>query len=258
MAEYIGGSEEGFVEMMNKRAAELGMKDTTFVNTNGLPVPNHLTSAYDIGLMSKELMKYDEPKKWFATWMDTIQVGKEGKPKTELGITNTNKLIKQYPGANGIKTGFTQEAGYCLSGSATKGELTLIAVIMGATSSKIRFSEAGKLLDYGFALYDNVSIAKKGDMLATVNIEKGKLDTINAIVPENINCLIKKGEKDKITTESMLSPRIKAPINQGAQVGELVVYKDGTEIARHPLISDKTVEKAGFLTIYIKMLKSIM
>lgn len=258
MAEYVGGTEGGFVDMMNQKAAELGMKETNFVNTNGLPVPNHYASAYDIGLMSKELLKYDEPKKWFAIWTETIQVGIEGKPKTDLGITNTNKLIRTYPGANGVKTGFTQEAGYCLSGSASKGDLTLIAVIMGAPSSKIRFDEAARLLDYGFALYDSVPIAKKGETVSYINISKGQMDEVKAVAPENIDLLVKKGEKNTVKTENHCEPMIAAPIQKGQQVGEMILYQNGREVARYPLIADQTVEKAGFLTIYIKMIQSVM
>ena len=158
VSEYIAGSEEVFVEKMNKRAQELGMRDTHFVNTNGLPVTDHYTSAYDIAVMSRLLLQHEETQKWFTTWQTTIKVGLPGKEK-EFGLTNTNKLIKQYPGANGIKTGFTQEAGYCLSASATKENTTLIAVVLGAQTSGIRFSEVSKLLNYGFANYSSVTLA---------------------------------------------------------------------------------------------------
>ena len=161
-AEHHSGSVEMFVENMNKRAKELGMADTNFVNTNGLPVANHYTSAYDIALMSKELIKHEKLQDWFQVWMKNITVGLPGKKQTDLGLTNTNRLIKTYPGANGIKTGFTQDAGYCLSASAVKNDLNLIAVIMGSPTSKIRFAEASKLLDYGFANYDSVKLAEKG------------------------------------------------------------------------------------------------
>lgn len=258
MAEYTGGTESGFIDMMNKKAAKLGMKETNFVNTNGLPVPNHYASAYDIGLMSKELMKYDEPRKWFAIWTDTIQVGLDGKPKTDFGITNTNKLIRTYPGANGIKTGFTEEAGYCLSASASKGDLTLIAVIMGAPSSKIRFDEAARLLDYGFALYDHVPIAKKGDTISHVKISKGQKDEIKAVAPENIGLLVKKGEKETVKAENRCDSLIAAPVKKGQKVGEMILYQNGLEVARYPLTADQSVEKASFLTIYIKIIKSLM
>ncbi len=164
VSEYIAGSEEVFVEKMNQRAKELGMRDTHFVNTNGLPVAEHYTSAYDIGLMSRLLLKHEHTQKWFNTWQTTIKVGLPGKEK-DFGLTNTNKLIKQYPGANGIKTGFTQDAGFCLSASATKEDTTLIAVVLGAQTSKIRFEEVSKLLNYGFANYSSVTLADQGQKI---------------------------------------------------------------------------------------------
>ncbi|MEG1931114.1 MAG: D-alanyl-D-alanine carboxypeptidase, partial [Anaerovorax sp.] len=171
---------------------QLGMKDTHFVNTNGLPVANHYSSAYDIGLMSRELVKHEETKKWFTTWQTTIRVGLPGKPQTEFGLTNTNRLIKTYDGANGIKTGFTQEAGYCLSASATRGELTLIAVILGAATTKERFAEAATLLDYGFANYDAIQLAEKGTSMGSVALDKAIPNEINGAVASDVSIFIKK------------------------------------------------------------------
>ena len=256
-AEYHSGSVEIFVENMNKRAAELGMKDTNFVNTNGLPVANHYTSAYDIALMSKELIKYKKTQDWFNIWMTNITVGLEGKKQTELGLTNTNRLIKIYPGANGIKTGFTQEAGYCLSGSATKGDLTLIAVILGSTTSKARFAEASKLLDYGFANYDTVKLAEKGEPMGAVIIEKGSPNMVNAVAPENISILVKKGDKDAVSGEITFNKSIYAPISMGDNIGELIVYKQDNEIGRYPLVAEESVNQASFFQIYIRMLKTL-
>ncbi|MGI6752641.1 MAG: D-alanyl-D-alanine carboxypeptidase family protein [Anaerovoracaceae bacterium] len=256
--EYVGGTEEIFVEMMNKRAKELGMKNTNFINTNGLPVPDHYTSAYDIGLMSKELLSFEETKKWFNIWQTTITVGLPGKKQTELGLTNTNRLIKLYPGANGIKTGFTQEAGYCLAGSATKGDLTLIAVVMGCESTGIRWSETMRLLDYGFATYDSVKLASPGENFGTVDIDKAKPNRVGAISKDAISILVKKGERDKITTKTLYVKGIKAPIKMGDRIGELVVYKGGKELERHPLVADAGAEKAGLGEIYIRMVRSLL
>ncbi len=257
IAEYVGGTEEIFVEKMNKRAKELGMKDTNFVNTNGLPVANHYTSAYDIGLMSKELLKHAETKEWFNTWQTKITVGLSGKKQTELGLTNTNRLIKQYPGANGIKTGFTQEAGYCLSGSATKGDLTLISVVMGSTTSKIRFAEVSRLLDYGFATYDSAKIAEKNVVMGSAAVQKGSAETVNAISPETVSFLVKKGEKEGISTKVTLNSSITAPVKKGDEIGTLLVYKDKKQIQSYPLIAEADVERVGFLENYIRMLKTL-
>ena len=256
-AEHHSGSVEMFVENMNKRAKELGMADTNFVNTNGLPVANHYTSAYDIALMSKELIKHEKLQDWFQVWMKNITVGLPGKKQTELGLTNTNRLIKTYPGANGIKTGFTQDAGYCLSASAVKNDLNLIAVIMGSPTSKIRFAEASKLLDYGFANYDSVKLAEKGEPLGKVIIEKGAPNMIDAISPEQVSVLVKKGEKDGIRGELELNDKISAPIAMGDQIGELVIYKQDKEMARHPLVAAENVEKAGLMQIYFRILKAL-
>lgn len=256
-AEYHSGTVDIFVENMNKRAKELGMKDTNFVNTNGLPVANHYTSAYDIALMSKELIKHGKLQDWFNIWMTNITVGLPGKKQTELGLTNTNRLIKTYPGANGIKTGFTQEAGYCLSASAKKGDLDLIAVIMGSSSSKVRFAEAAKLLDYGFANYDSVKLAEKGEPMGTVVIEKGTPNLVNAVAPEDISVLVNKGEKDTIKGELVFKNSISAPIAIGDQLGEMVIYKKDKEIARYPVVAEENVKKASLMQIYLRMIKTL-
>lgn len=256
-AEYHSGTVDIFVENMNKRAQELGMKDTNFVNTNGLPVANHYSSAYDIALMSKELLKHEKIQDWFNIWMTNITVGLPGKKQTELGLTNTNRLIKIYPGANGIKTGFTQEAGYCLSASAKKGDLTLIAVIMGSPTSKIRFAEASKLLDYGFANYDSVKLAEKGEPMGKVVIEKGAPNTVNAVSPDNISVLVKKGEKDTIKGDLVFDETISAPIKKGDRLGELVIYQKDKEIARYPIVAEENVKKASLMQIYMRMIKTL-
>lgn len=256
-AEYHSGSVDIFVENMNKRAKELGMVDTNFVNTNGLPVANHYTSAYDIALMSRELIKHKKLQDWFNVWMTNITVGLPGKKQTELGLTNTNRMIKTYPGANGIKTGFTQEAGYCLSASAVKGDLDLIAVIMGSPTSKIRFAEASKLLDYGFANYDSVKLAEKGEPLGKVMIGKGSPNIVDAVAPDDVSILVKKGEKDGIKGKLVLNDTISAPIAKGDKIGELVIYKQDKEISRYPAVAAENVKKASLMQIYLRMIRTL-
>lgn len=256
-AEFHSGTVEIFVENMNKRAKELGMTDTNFVNTNGLPVANHYSSAYDIALMSKELYQHKKTQEWFNTWMTNITVGLPGKKQTELGLTNTNRMIKNYPGANGIKTGFTQEAGYCLSSSATKGELSLIAVILGGSTSNIRFAEASKLLDYGFANFDSVKLAEKGEPMGQVIVEKGSPHQLNAVSAENISILVPKGDKEAIRGEIVLKEGLSAPIAQGDLLGEVVVFRQDKEIGRYPVVAEEDAEKAGLVELYIRMLKSL-
>lgn len=257
-AEYVAGTEEIFIEMMNKRARELGMEDTNFVNTNGLPAADHYTSAYDIGLMSKELLKHKIAHEWFNTWQTKVLVGLAGKKQTEFELTNTNRLIKLYPGANGIKTGFTQEAGYCLSGSATKGDLTLIAVVLGCDTTHHRWGETMKLLDYGFATCECAVIAKQGEALGRITVEKGSPMMINAIASSDISVLVKKGERDKVETTVVLFEKLKAPMEAGDQVGEVIAMKDGIEVGRYPLVADADIKIAGLHEIYIRMLRTLL
>ena len=185
LAEHLAGSVEMFVERMNKRAAELDMKDTNFVNTNGLPVSNHYTSAYDIAIMSKALIRFPETQKWFTKWQATIKVGLPGKEK-DFGLTNTNRLIKIYSGAIGIKTGFTQDAGYCLSGAAERNGTRLIGVILGASTSKVRFAEISKMFDYGFSNFESVKVAKKGQVQKALKLEKGTPSKIDVVMEDEM------------------------------------------------------------------------
>lgn len=258
MAEWVGGTEEIFVEKMNQRANDLGLKDTHFVNTNGLPVTDHYTSANDIAVMAKELLKFQEPKEWFTTWQTTITVGLEGKKQTELGLTNTNRLIRQYKGATGIKTGFTQDAGYCLAGSAQRGDLSLIAVVMGCTSSKVRFAETGRLLDYGFATYDRVKLADKGAVLGTADIAKGSQQTVNGVTRENVGALVKKGQQDQIKSEIEFKKDLAAPIKEGDEIGTFIIKKNGKLLQTYPLYAQTQVKKMSFMEGYTRMLKELV
>lgn len=255
-AEYIAGSEEVFVEKMNSRAEELGMRDTHFVNTNGLPVADHYTSAYDIGVMSRLLLQHEETKEWFNTWQTTIKVGLPGKEK-EFGLTNTNKLIKQYPGANGIKTGFTQEAGFCLSASATKEDTTLIGVVLGAKTSKIRFEEVTKLLNYGFANYSSVTLADKGQRMKKVTLDKGEPYALQALTTEKITAFVKKGEEKQASCKVKIDKNIRLPLKKGDKVGTLTVYIGEEKAEKYDLVSDRDVKKASFLTYYIRKINGL-
>ena len=253
LAEYVAGSEEIFVERMNERAKELGMKDSHFVNTNGLPVTDHYSSAYYIGLMSKELYKHEETHKWFTTWQSTITVGLPGKEK-EFGLTNTNKLIKHYQGCNGIKTGFTSDAGYCLSASATRGETHLIAVALGCETAKIRNAEICKMLDYGFANFETFVAAEKGEKITTAEIQRGTPQTITAVTADRITALVKKGETDSVTSKVVMDDNVGLPLKAGSRVGTLQVLKDGKVVGECDLISDCDVEKASFTELIKRML----
>lgn len=255
LAEYVAGSEEIFVERMNQRAQELGMRDTHFVNTNGLPVADHYSSAYDIALMSMKLYEFEETHQWFTTWQDTITVGLPGKEK-EFGLTNTNKLIKAYTGCNGIKTGFTSEAGYCLSASATRDDTHLIAVALGSETSKIRNAEIAKMLDYGFANYKTAVIAEAGQVMGTVEIERGTPTSVNAVTAEKITVLAAKGEKDAVKSKVIIRDTVPLPLKKGQKIGKVEVWQGKEKTAEYPLIAEKKVEKASFRELVSRLAKA--
>ncbi|SHK05881.1 D-alanyl-D-alanine carboxypeptidase family protein [Tepidibacter formicigenes] len=251
MAEHIYGSDKAFVKKMNEKAKELGMKDTNFVNTNGLPVENHYTSAYDIALMSKELLKHEEIHKYLKIWMDEIVVGKKNK---KIGLVNTNKLIRFYKGANGIKTGFTNEAKFCLSASAVRDDLHLISVVLGASTSKVRFNEASSLLNYGFANYETVKIYNKGDVVKKIKLDKADSEYVELLCKEPIYILNKKGDKKEFKKKINIYENIKFPIKKGDKLGEIQIYQDNKILLKSDLISSKDVKKAS----YIKMLQKVL
>ncbi|KAB3527370.1 D-alanyl-D-alanine carboxypeptidase family protein [Alkaliphilus serpentinus] len=252
IGEHIAGSNDAFVKMMNDKAKELGMENTNFLNSNGLDSEGHVTSAYDIALMSMELMKHKDVEKWLTTWMDTVIVGRQ---KSEQQLVNTNRLIRFYDGATGIKTGSTSEAKYCLSASATRGSTSLIAVIMAAPSSQVRFNEASKLLDYGFANYNTVNAASKDNSVGKVEVQKGKLLETDAVAKEDLKILVKKGEESKIKKEVILPKYIIAPMSKGDKIGEVIVTLEGKELGRVDLIAPEDVKKASILNILGRLFK---
>lgn len=253
LSEFVAGSEEIFVERMNERAKELGMRDTHFVNTNGLPVADHYSSAYDIAVMSRKLYAFEETHKWFTTWQSTITVGLPGKEK-EFGLTNTNKLIKAYPGCNGIKTGFTSDAGYCLSASATRDDVHLIAVTLGCETSKIRNAQVAKLFDYGFANFGSKLIADEGEVLTRMKIERGTPQEIPVVSAQKVTALVQKGKEDSITTKLELLDEVPLPLEAGSKVGTLHVLKDKKEVGAYDLLTEETVEKASFKQLILRAL----
>jgi len=256
VSEYIAGSEEIFVEKMNQRAEALGMRDTHFVNTNGLPVADHYTSAYDIAVMSRELLKHEKTKPWFTTWQAEVKVGLPGKEKA-FGLTNTNKLLKAYPGACGIKTGFAQEAGYCLSAAASRENTTLIAVVLGAESSKSRTEEISRLLNYGFASYATVTLAEKGEKVKEVRIDKGDPYLFRAVTAEKAVAFVEKGGEKSVKKKVIIEKNIRLPLKKGGKVGVMEIYSGEKKLGSCTLVSDRRIEKADFLTYYIRKIKNL-
>lgn len=254
MAEFLAGSEEAFVQKMNERAKELGMEDTNFVNACGLDTEGHVSSAYDIALMSRELMEnFPEIKEYTTTWQDSI-VHKTRRGEETFGLTNTNKLIQWYDGATGLKTGSTGNALYCLSGTAERDGMGLIAVVMAAPDYKVRFREVMQLLDYGFANYAIEKGREKGYAMGEVPVEKGMTDTVEAVVAEEISVLVPKGKESQWETRTELLPAVSAPVEAGTKVGELVYLRDGEEVGRVELTAGENVAKANVDTMLRRML----
>ena len=243
MAEYLAGSQEAFVAQMNDKAKELGMNDTTFKNCHGIDEDGHETSAYDIALMSRELLtKHPDITKYTTIWMDSLRDG-----KSEL--VNTNKLIRNYKGATGLKTGSTSIALYNLSASATRDDLSLIAVVMKAPTTKIRFAEAEKLLDYGFNNFQYSKFANANDILKTISVEKGVKDNIELTYENSAGALIKKGESKNVEQTINIPDKISAPINKGDVIGNIVYTVDGNEISKVNIIANETVEKNNLINM---------
>ena len=245
MSEFIAGSEESFVGMMNEKAKELGMKNTTFVNACGLDAEGHKMSAKDIAIMSRELItKYPDIKKYTTTWQDTI-THTTSKGTTEFGLTNTNKLIKWYKDATGLKTGSTSEALYCLSGTAMRDGMELIAVVMAAPDPKVRFQTTMKLLDYGFANYRLQSGKAAGEIVGKVPVYKGMLDTVDGAVASPVNIVTPKENKAELISKTEFVESINAPVKKGDKIGEIIYYTNDKEVARANIIANEDVEKAN-------------
>ena len=252
MAEHIAGSESAFVEMMNTRAKELGMQDTHFVNCTGLDddpeAASHLTSAGDIAIMSRELMKHHPDIKKFTTiWMDTVRNG-------TFGLSNTNKLIRFYPGATGLKTGFTSGAGYCLSATAQREGMELIAVVMGCTTSQERTNACKAMLDYGFANYALVS-PDLTEHNTTVNVKLGKSPALSAVLGGETEMLIDKGKKSSVTTEVTLVETVTAPVTKGQILGTMTVKAGDQLLAEVPLVAAEDVLRLSWGDIFVKVLR---
>lgn len=248
MAEFIAGSEKNFVNLMNETAKALGMENTNFENACGLDTDTkeHYMSARDIAIISRELMtKFPEIKEFTTKWQDTI-THKTKKGETEFGLTNTNKLLKMYDGITGLKTGSTQKALYCLSATAEKNDLSLVAVVMASPEPKERFKEVIKMFDYGFSNYEVVNVSKANEKIGEVNVYKGKNNKVEGVLSKDANFVIKKGEDKNIQTKVEMLETIKAPIKKGIKIGEVIYSSNGNEIGRIDVISNNEVEKAGF------------
>ena len=243
MAEYLGGTEEGFVKMMNEKAKELGMNDTSFKNCHGIDEDGHETSSYDISLMSKELLtKYPEITKYTTIWSDSLRDG-----KSEL--INTNKLVRNYNGCTGLKTGSTSQALFNLSASATRDDLSLIAVVMKAPTSAKRFKCASSLLDFGFANFEYKKMISKDDVIKNVKLSKGVVSETNVISEKDCGTIINKGNDFNIEQNIEMPDAIVAPVQKGNTVGKIRYTLNGENVGECNLIVNEDIDKIDFFNM---------
>ncbi|MGM0791639.1 D-alanyl-D-alanine carboxypeptidase [Bacillus infantis] len=251
MAERLAGSEEEFVKLMNKKAKDLGLKDTIFKNATGLPVTEHYSTAHDMALMAKELLKYEGITKFTGTYEAYLREDTDKK----FWLVNTNRLVRFYPGVDGLKTGFTNEAKYCLTATAEKNGMRVIAVVFGAPTSKERNAQVTKMLDYAFSQYETHPMYKRNEALGSAKVSKGEKKQVEALTSEPISLLTKKGEDTKAVKKTVvLKKDLKAPIAKGDQIGTLKVEKDGKTIVESPLVAKSEVKEAGWWTLYKRAL----
>ena len=251
LAEHLAGSETAFVVQMNQRARELGMEDTTFLNCTGLPAQGHVTSAYDIALMSRELILNHPSIRDYATiWMDSIRGG-------EFGLTNTNRLIRFYPGATGLKTGSTDGALYCMSATAERDGMELIAVVMKAPTTSQRFEDAKALLDYGFAHYSLTSVYPEAP-LAPVDVLLGVQGQVQPQLQRDCRLLVRRGEEGQITTRLTLADNVEAPVDQGQTLGQMEVYVGEELRDTVPILASRAVDRLSVPEIFSQMLQDLL
>ena len=247
MAERIAGSEEAFIDMMNKKAEELGLKDTKFQNTTGLPVEEHYSSAYDMAIMSKELLKYEDITKYTGKYEAYLREDTDNK----FWLVNTNKLVRFYPGVDGLKTGFTREAMYCLTATAEKDGMRVIAVVFGAPTPKDRNAQVTKMLDYAFSQYKTHPMFERNHVMGSAKISKGKDKTLDVVTSEPISLLTKKGENiEDVSQKVTVHKDLKAPIKKGDPVGELVIEKNGEKLIQSPLVAKEDIDKASWWDLF--------
>ena len=250
LAEAVSGSEEVFVKLMNEKADALGMESTHFVNSYGLDAEEHLTTAYDVALMSKELLKHDLIREYSTIRIDSLRNG-------ESELTNTNKLIRYYEGCFGLKTGTTSKAGSCLAAAAERQGLTLIAVVLGSPTSKDRFSGCQKLLDFGFANYSYINIEPETKGLHTLPVKKGTVTEIIPEITEEFSVLLKKGEEKKISSTLSLSEELTAPVKKGDTVGRVNFYLNGQEIGSLKVTAKNDSDRLTYGICLVRLLKSL-
>lgn len=253
LAERIGGTESAFVELMNKKAKELGLKNTNFKNPTGLDEANHYSSSRDMSIIARELVKHSKILEFSSIYETYLRTDSDNK----FWLVNTNKLVRFYPGVDGLKTGYTEEAGYCLTATINKDNMRLITVVMGEPTSNIRNSEVSTLLDYGYNLYQKDTYITTEEIIDTIPIEKGKEEFANIVVLNDVGTINKKGHKMGEITYELDLKKMKAPVKKGDIVGNLTIKEDGKVVNNVDITVEKSVDKAGLFTIYFRYLRDI-
>lgn len=256
MAEHLSGTEEGFVAKMNERAKQLGMKNTNFVNSNGLPAPNHYSSATDIAIMSRELLKHEGITRFTGTYQDYLRKDSAN----PFWLVNTNRLVRFYEGVDGLKTGYTGEAKYCLTATAKRNNMRVIAVVMGEPDVKTRNNEVSTMFNYAFTHFQVMPMYKKGETVEQLTVDKGQQPQINVVTPYAVSLLMKKGESaDTFTKEVVINPAVNAPVAKEQVVGHIFIRtKDGKDVNRIDLYPEQTVDKAGMWEILKRTTKNVL
>lgn len=251
LAEHLCGSEEVFVQKMNEKAQQLGMKETVFKNCNGLDEEGHITSAYDVAVMSRELMKHEMIFNYTSIWLDNLRDGK-------TQIVNTNKLLKTYNGITGLKTGTTNDAGCCMSASAKRGDMSLVAVVLGCNSGKERFSDASALLDYGFANFSVTKLSLPEDMPKTIKVENGMVQNIGVDCDVSASIVLDKNSSSKIVSKIDLPESVEAPVAKGQRLGTVTYSLDGNTVKSFEITALQDAEKISFTSVFSVLLNSII
>ncbi|WYP28156.1 D-alanyl-D-alanine carboxypeptidase family protein [Alkalihalobacillus sp. FSL W8-0930] len=251
MAEHLGGTEAGFADMMNEKAKELGLEKTHFSNSNGLPIENHYTSAHDLAVIAKELLKYEDITKFTGIYEDYLRQDTDN----PFWLVNTNKLVRFYPGVDGLKTGFTKEAKYGLTATAEKDGMRIIAVVMGSPTPKERNADVTTMLDFAFSQYKTHKLHERNEAVGEVKISKGQQKNVKAVTGESISILTKKTESiDQVVEKIELNENMKAPILKGDEIGTLIVENGGKVVSETPLVAEDEVLEASWWTLFKRVL----
>lgn len=255
LAEYVSGSHEEFVHLMNKRAQELGLKNTVYVNATGLQPDGggqaNVTSAYDQAILARELLKYPAVLQWTGQWIDSLRGG-------ESFLRNTNNLVRFYEGCDGLKTGYTSEAGYCLVATAKRNGVRLIAVVMKSSTSNLRNSEITKLFNYGFSQYKALKLVKSGQVLGQTNVLKGTVNEVKLILPQDLAVVLKKEAQSTPEVQINYPPKVRAPLPKGTPVGEVLVLVDGEVKVKMDLVTESEVIESGFFRFLFQITQNVV